>query len=158
MTTVTILRDGVPVEVPYEEIFPPPTFEERQSQFLSVIAGHVADLLAVGAPVPSGETTLHIALDAGSRADLTAMAATAMGAANGVLPWPESYQRGWISIENIRIPLPTPADGLLLAAGVGDRYAQIVQRGRDLKDVVIAAVDQAGLDTIDIEAGWPTGQ
>ena len=155
MTTVTVLRDGVPVEVPREDVFPPPTFAERQTQLLTAIAAHVEALLAVGAPVASGETTLHVALDAGSRADLTAMAATAMGAANSVLPWPESYQRGWITVENIRIPLPTPPDGLLLAAGVGDRYAQIIQRGRDLKDAVITAADEADIADIDIETGWP---
>ena len=153
---VTVLRYGQPVQVPRAEIYPTPSLEVRKASMLAEVKNHVDALLAVGSPVVFGETMLHVALDAGARADLTAMAATAMGAANGALPWPESYQRGWITVENIRIPLPTPPDGLMLAAGVGDRYAQIVQRGRDLKDAVIAAGEDDALDAISIEDGWPT--
>lgn len=134
---------------------PIPPLDARKASFIATVNAHVATLLAAGAPVPIGQATLHVALDDGSRADLTAMATTAIGAASGALPWPESYQQGWITIENIRIPLATPAEGLGLAAGVGDRYAQIRQRGRDLKDAIEAAADDAALDAIDIESGWP---
>lgn len=132
-----------------------PPLDARKSTMAATVNAHVATLLATGAPVIVGEDVLHIALDDGSRADLTAMATTAIGAASGALPWPESYQQGWITIENIRIPLPAPSDGLALAAGVGDRYARIRQRGRDLKDAIEAAEDNAALDAIDIESGWP---
>lgn len=113
----------------------------------------IADaLLAAGALVDGG---LHIALDDGSRADLTAMAATATAASAGAVSWPESYSRGWIAIENVRIPLATPADGLALAASVGEYYAALVQHRRDLKDAALAAGDEAALDAIDATAGWP---
>ena len=84
------------------------------------------------------------------------MAATASAAASGAVSWPESYARGWIAVENVRIPLATPADGLALAASVGDWYAAVVQRRRDLKDAALAAGDAAALDAIDITTGWPT--
>lgn len=132
-----------------------PPLDARKARLTATVNAHVATLLAAGAPVAAGEATLHVALDDGSRADLTAMATTAIGAASGALPWPTSYQQGWITIENVRIPLATPAEGLGLAAGVGDRYAQIRQRGRDLKDAIEAATDDATLDAIDIESGWP---
>lgn len=124
----------------------------RRSMRLAEIDATADALLAGGAPVTDG---LHIALDDGSRADLTAMAATATAAANGAVTWPASYSRGWISVENVRIPLPVPAAGLALAAVVGDWYARVVQHRRDLKDQVLAAVDVDALDAIDITAGWP---
>lgn len=113
--------------------------------------------LAAGAAIPAGETTLHVALDDGSRADMGAMATTALAVqvTSGAVPWPESYQTGWITIENIRIPLPGPADGLALAAAVGVVYATIRQHGRDLKDAILAAENGAALAAIDIEDGWP---
>lgn len=119
---------------------------------LSEISAKAAELLDIGAPVEDG---LHVALDDGSRADLTAMATTASAAATGAVAWPESYSRGWISVENVRIPLPSPMDGLVLAATVGEFYAALVQHRRDLKDAALAAVDAAALDAIDITAGWP---
>lgn len=128
------------------------TMAQIQAAKLVAIASTADELLAGGAPVSNG---LHIALDDGARADLTAMAATATAAASGAVTWPASYSRGWISIENVRIPLATPAAGLLLAASVGDWYARVVQHRRDLKDQVLAAADEAALDAIDITAGWP---
>lgn len=112
---------------------------------------HRAAMLAAGYPV-SG---LHVALDDASRADLTGMSSTALAALSGVAQWPASYAEGWITTSNVRIPLPTPADGLALAAAAGDWYARIVQRARTLKDAALAAEDEAALGAIDIEAGWP---
>lgn len=129
-----------------------PTLAELRSAKLEAIVSAAAALLATGAPVSQ---TLHVALDDGSRADLTAMAATATAAASGAVSWPDSYSRGWISIENVRIPLATPAAGLTLAASVGNYYAAIVQHRRDLKDAAIAAETADALDAIDISAGWP---
>ena len=131
---------------------PAATLDDRRATALAGIASTADALLAGGAPVTDG---LHVALDDGSRADLTAMAATATAAASGAVTWPDSYSRGWISIENVRIPLPVPAAGLALAAVVGDWYARVVQHRRDLKDQVLAAADEAALDAIDIAAGWP---
>lgn len=109
-------------------------------------------LLSAGCPVGGG---LHVAVDDGSRADMGAMATTALAALSSAVPWPASYQTGWIAIENVRVPLPTPGDGLALAAGVGDYYAQVRQNGRNMKDAAAAAEDLTALDAIDIEQGWP---
>lgn len=98
---------------------------------------------------------LHIALDDTARIDLTAMGATAMAASSGALPWPESYQQGWITTENIRIPLDTPAEALAMTVQVGIFYAGIKQNIRDLKDRVIVATTAEELAAIDITSGWP---
>lgn len=131
---------------------PQPELTDLRAQKMSAIAATADALLAEGVPLDDG---LHVALDDGARADLTAMATTASLAASELLPWPESYARGWISMENVRIPLPSPEDGLLLAAKAGNYYAAIVQHRRDLKDAVLAAEDVAALNAIDIAAGWP---
>ena len=128
------------------------TLDDRRAAKLTTITATAEALLAAGATLSDG---LHIALDDGSRADLTAMAATATAAASGAVTWPASYSRGWISIENVRIPLATPADGLALAASVGNYYAAIVQHRRDLKDTALAAADETALAAIDETAGWP---
>lgn len=128
-----------------------PPIETSRATKLAAIVRRVAAKLAAGAPVGG----LHVALDDGSRADMTAMGTTAIAAASGALPWPDSYSQGWITVENIRIPLPTPADGLGLAATVGNHYAQIRQHGRDLKDLTEAATTLADLGAIDETAGWP---
>lgn len=130
----------------------PPSLKELCERKVSDIQAMSHALLAIGANVSDG---LHVALDDGSRADLTAMAATATAAASGALPWPDSYARGWISMENVRIPLATPAAGLTLAATAGDYYAAIVQHRRDLKDAALAAESAEALDAIDVSAGWP---
>lgn len=130
----------------------PATMEHLRAAKLAAIAATADTLLAAGSPVDGG---LHVALDDGSRADLTAMAATATAASTGAVTWPESYSRGWITIENVRIPLASPAAGLMLAASVGDWYAAIVQHRRDLKDAALAAGDAAALDAIDETSGWP---
>ncbi len=131
---------------------PEPTFDDLRAAKITAIVAMADALLGVGAPVTGG---LHVALDDGGRADLTAMAATATAAASGAVSWPVSYSRGWITVENVRIPLATPVVGLTLAASVGNYYAAIVQHRRDLKDAALAAVDAATLEAIDIDAGWP---
>ncbi|SER29531.1 hypothetical protein SAMN05216548_114134 [Faunimonas pinastri] len=108
--------------------------------------------LRAGVQVTGG---LHVALDDSSRADLTAMGTTALAASGGGLPWPDSYAQGWISTENIRIPLETPESGLQLAAFVGNQYALLRQYARNLKDELAAAETQEKLATIDVTTGWP---
>ena len=130
------------------------SLDDLRAAKLAAISATADALLATGAPIDGG---LHVALDDGSRADLTAMSATATAAAAGSVAWPASYSRGWISIENTRIPLATPADGLALVASVGDFYAALVQHRRDLKDAVLAAENEEALDAIDITSGWPSG-
>lgn len=133
----------------------PRTIEEHRSEKLAAVQAKAAALLTAGAPVTHEGETMHIALDDGSRADLTGMATTAMAAIAGTVPWPGSYQQGWITIENVRIPLGAPADGIALAATAGDYYACIIQRARDLKDAIAGAADEDALSAIDTEAGWP---
>ncbi len=132
---------------------PPARLDGIRTARIGAILETAEGLLGAGAPVSSG---LHLALDDGSRADLTAMAATAVAVASGTVPWPETYARGWITVENVRIPLATPADGLTLATAAGTYYAAIVQHRRDLKDAALAAPDEAALAAIDIATGWPT--
>ncbi len=128
------------------------TLDDLRAGKLGAIAAAADALLAAGAAVEGG---LHVALDDGSRADLPAMAPAATAAASGAIAWPEAYARGWITIENIRIPLATPVAGLTLAASVGYWYAAIVQHRRDLKDTALAAADETALAAIDETAGWP---
>lgn len=144
---------GDPEERGYSALPPAPSLDDLRSAKVSAIMAASAALLSAGAPVG---TSLHVALDDGGRADLTAMAATATAAASGAVAWPDSYARGWIAIENVRIPLATPSDGLMLAAVVGNYYAAIVQHRRDLKDAALRAEDEAALAAIDGAAGWPT--
>lgn len=115
----------------------------------------VRSILEAGAPVSNDGATLHVALNDTSRTDLTAMATTALAAASGTIPWPASYSLGWITVENTRISMPEPTDGLALAATVGNYYATVIQRGRNLKDAIIAAADEAAIGAIDIDVGWP---
>lgn len=139
------------------EAFAPPalSLDDLRAAKIAAVNAKIDAILAGGAPVAVGESVLHVSLSDGSRADLTAMATTAVAAASGAVPWPDSYQTGWITVENIRIPLSAPATGLGLAAGVGDFYAQVRRHGRDLKDAVLMAEDAAALDAVDMEAGWP---
>ena len=131
---------------------PASTLGDLRAAKLAAISAASDALLSAGAPVAGG---LHVALDDRSSADLMVMAATATAASAGTVSWPESYSRGWIAVENVRIPLATPAAGLTLAASVGDWYAAIVQHRRDLKDAALAAEDAAALDAIDVTTGWP---
>lgn len=151
-TALIINFVGDPAERGYSSTAPEPTLEDIRSAKIAAITEAADALLKVGAPVDGG---LHVSLDDGSRADLTAMAATATAASAGSVPWPESYSRGWITIENTRIALATPAAGLVLAAAAGDYYAAIVQHRRDLKDAALAAKDAPAVDAIDVTAGWP---
>lgn len=143
---------GDPAERGYSATPPAPSLDDLRTAKIAAIVAASATRLATGAPINSA---LHVALDDGSRADLTAMAATATVAVSGAVPWPDSYARGWIAIENVRIPLPKPADGLALASAVGNYYAAIVQHRRDLKDAALAARDEEALSAVDVTAGWP---
>ncbi|MDQ0510875.1 DUF4376 domain-containing protein [Ancylobacter amanitiformis] len=134
-----------------ELVAPPIPFSFHQARRVRDADALRDALLAAGAPA-DGE---RIKVDDGARADITAMGTTALGAAAGTIPWPASYALGWITMSNTRIALPTPAAGLALAAAVGAWYAGIVQHARDIKDALLAAEDEAALDAVDIEAGWP---
>lgn len=128
---------------------PAPALEDlRAAKIATIIAATDADL-ARGAPVEGG---LRVALDDGSRADLTALAstATAVVISNGAIAWPDSYARGWITMENVRVPLATASEALAFAAAVGGYYSAIVQHRRDLKDAALAATSAEELDAITV--------
>lgn len=124
-----------------------PTIDELRAAKIAAITAATGEDLARGAPVDGG---LHVALDDGSRADLTALASTAVAVliSGGSVTWPESYAQGWITVENTRVPLPTASDGLAFAAAVGGYYSAIIQHRRDLKDAALAAPSAAELDAI----------
>lgn len=123
-----------------------------KAKIKAVVDARLSEVIQRGAPLPNG---LHVGLDDASRADLGALATTALAAKAGASPWPASYEQGWITLENIRVPLPTADAGLQLAASVGNFYALTRQRGRDLKDVILAAETPEALDAIPLDVGWP---
>ena len=125
---------------------------DQKTARITEVDAKVSAILAAGAPTSGG---LHIALDDSSRADMGSMATTAIAASSGAVTWPDSYKEGWISIENTRIPLAAPSDGLTLAASVGDYYARVRQNGRNLKDAIVASTSEEALNGIDLTAGWP---
>lgn len=127
------------------------SLSNRKDSMIASIESTKASLIDTGAPYGG----YHIALDVSGRADLGGMATTATLALSETLSWPSNYAEGWITVENDRIELETPADGIALAASAGAHYASIVQRARTLKDAVLAAEDDDDLDAIDVESGWP---
>lgn len=95
-------------------------------------------LLDAGAPF-SGK---RIEMDDATRANLSGMAVTALLVSSGAIPeWPASYAQGWITLDNSRLSLPTPQDGIALAANVAGWYSGLVQYSRDAKDAVLTADD-----------------
>lgn len=107
-------------------------------------------LLARGCPY--GDKRIQV--DAESRADLDGMVTAAHLALNSVIAWPADMSQGWIALDNTRIALPTPADGITLGATVGSWYAAARQNSRTLKDSALASDNPEG---VDITTGWPAG-
>ncbi|MBP2301318.1 DUF4376 domain-containing protein [Azospirillum picis] len=87
-----------------------------------------------------------------TRTDLGGMATTAALVLAGALDWPDSYAQGWIAMDNSRLPLPAPQDGIALAAAVAGTYSAVVQHARDLMD---AALQSNEPEAIDQTLGWP---
>lgn len=119
----------------------------RRATLLAKVNELKATILALGAPF-GGK---RILVDDASRADLSGLALTAalveMGALNA---WPESYSQGWICLDNSRVPLPSPQDGVNLAATAASWYSVVVQFARTAKDIVLNAEDpEAAFDALD---------
>jgi hypothetical protein len=144
------VRPGWPVVngVPVAPVLPPLSLADRRAAAVAAVTAERDRRLSEGAPYAGR----RIEVSDEGRADLSGMMATALAAASGSLPWPESYARGWIAIDNARIELPTPEDGLALGGAVGDWYAATMQHARDLKDVVLSSDDP---EAVDAAAGWP---
>lgn len=127
---------------------PAATLDSRRAAIVDAIDQVSAAVMEVGAPY-AGK---RIQVTNGSRADLAGLATTAIAALSGAIPWPGSYTEGWITIDNTRITMPAPADGIALAASCGDWYARVRQHARTLKDAVLASSDP---ETVDLQTGWP---
>ncbi|HYF87434.1 hypothetical protein [Azospirillum sp.] len=133
----------------------PLTAHEETAQAAEARTKRVAEInaerdrrLAEGAPYQ----TKRIDVSDRGRADLGGMAIAAVLAQSGTVPWTEGYSTGWITMDNTRLPLPTPAAGLALSAAVGDWYGRMMQFARDLKDEVLTSPDP---DAVSIANGWP---
>lgn len=134
------------VAVPYAA-----SFEDQRAVKIAAINQLLRAKLAEGYVLSNG---LHISITGDVERRMTSMGTTAGFAVLGISAWPEEYQRGWITEENIRFPLPAPTDGVALATAVGAYTAALIQHARDLKDTVVAAANAADLEEIDITAGW----
>ncbi len=144
--------DGVEVDLTPDEIAEldaPRPLDERRAALVAAVQAERERRLALGAPY--GGKRIDVS-DKG-RADLGGMVAAAILARDGVVPWSEGYSAGWITHDNSRVPLPTPADGIALAATVGDWYGRTMQHARDLKDEAMASDEPEVIDII--TAGWP---
>lgn len=104
--------------------------------------------LALGAPY--GGKLIDVS-DKG-RADLAGMMLAGLLAQSDQTAWTDGYSTGWITMDNTRLALPEPGDGIALARAVGAWYGATMQRARDLKD---AALVSDAPETINILAGWP---
>lgn len=129
----------------------PRTEDETRRRTLAAIEGQLAARTREGAAYDGR----RVAIDDVSLSRLAAMAAVAQAAIGLAVAWPEGYAAGWIAVDNSRIPLPTAADGLALAAAAIGYAAALRQAARSLKDAALAASDDAALAAIDITAGWP---
>ncbi len=139
-----------------EAVLPPPGLDEMRAAKISAVDARRDAVLAAGAPYGAARIAVHD----GARADLSGMAAYATtvlitAATPAPIAWPASYALGWISLDNSRVPLPTAADGLALAAAVGAWYGAVVQHARSVKDAALAAADLVALGAIDEGVGWP---
>lgn len=134
-------------------------FAADQSARVASINQHRDDILAAG--FPYGGKLFDV-----SDSSLVRFAGMTLAATLSVTlsaPWDHEYADGWIAMDNTRMPLPTPEDGLLLGRLVGSWVAKVTQHARTLKDTIEAVafdpVDPAAsftaLAAIDITAGWP---
>lgn len=139
--------DGHLVAVPYAA-----SFSDQKAAKIMAINQLLLAKLAEGYVLSNGQ---HISITGDVERRMTSMGTTAGFAILGITVWPEEYQRGWITEENIRFPLPTPADGVALATAVGAYTAALIQYARDLKDTVVASGNAETLDAVDITIGWP---
>ncbi|WP_172428719.1 DUF4376 domain-containing protein [Azospirillum brasilense] len=124
------------------------TLDERRATVAAAVDALRDQLMGEGAE-HGGK---RFALTDVSRTDLGGMATTGALVLMGALDWPADYATGWIALDNTRLPLPTPQDGIALAAAVAGRYAALVQAARDIKDAVLASDEP---EAIDITEGWP---
>ena len=132
-------------------LFPAPTLAQVQAAKVAAVQAQFATLLAAGLSY-QGQ---HVAIDDGSRANLTACAVEAVLCAQGASTWPANYAKGWITLEGGRIALPAYTDGLALAQAAGNYYAALAQHGQDLENAVTAATTLAAAQAVDPTAGWP---
>lgn len=122
--------------------------DQRRGAVVAAINAERARRLAVGAPYAGR----HIDVSDKGRADLAGMTLAAILAASDPTAWTSGYATGWITMDNTRLALPEPADGLALARAVGAWYGAVMQHARDLKDAALVSGEPEGVDVL---AGWP---
>lgn len=79
-----------------------------------------------------------IPLQSDTRGDISGMTTAALAVVLGVMTWPESYARGWITVDGSRFVLPTPQDGVALAQKYAEYYSDLAQSDQDLEDSINA--------------------
>lgn len=100
----------------------------------------------------------RIAVDDASRANLGAVVTTALLLETGAITaWPEEYAQGWICMDNSRIPLTGPVEGIMLGMTAARWYAGLVQFCRDTKDAILAAEDPEAADAARDWSPWDGG-
>lgn len=124
------------------------SLSERRTNAVAAINAERNRRLTLGAPY--GGKLIDVS-DKG-RADLGGMVSAAMLATSNTIPWGTGYSDGWITQDNTRVALPTPADGIALAASVGDWYGRTMQYARDLKDAALVSAEPEALLA---SAVWP---
>lgn len=124
---------------------PGPPVEQRRAARLARAQAERDAIMAAGAPY-GGK---RIEVDDASRANLNGVVTTALIAQAGGIAWPDALSQGWITMDNTRIPLPAPADAVMLGLTVLSWYAALIQLGRDIKDTILAAPDPDA-----VPVGW----
>jgi hypothetical protein len=119
-----------------EFLTPAVPLDQRRATAVAMIEAHKARLMAAGAPYAGR----RVELDDASRANLNGVVTTALLMEVGAISeWPADYALGWITLDNSRIPLPTPMDGITLGLTVAHWYSGLVQFCRSAKDAVLAS-------------------
>jgi len=87
------------------------------------------------------------------RLQLTAKTLEAIACSLSLASWPTGF--GWRAADNSAYPLATAGDMIAMALAIGAYVSALIVRAGALQDAIAAATTHAGLDAIDIAAGWP---
>lgn len=87
------------------------------------------------------------------RLQLTAKTLEAIACSLSLASWPTGF--GWRAADNSAYPIATAGDMIAMALAIGAYVSALIVRAGALQDAIAAATTHAGLDVIDIAAGWP---
>lgn len=154
MTTVTVIRNGEPVEVAEEDVWPPKSLPELKAQKLSALADlrWKAETGGFLWTRPETDEIYYIATDATSQAKIDAERKAA-----------EAGARRPSDVWKCGDPATgLPAYVVLTDAEIIDMSTQARMHVSDcfnneayLAALILGAADAAALDAIDIHSGWP---